>query len=151
MLEIKFSSTNCKRVKFVFKNIGTATASEMMFYHQDPASDIMETLFADDSYLVVNEAYNSIDALDTLEENVKDHPLYENFKVLIYDARAIVLNNKYTAGQAATRVVNYLENEEYNDRFEVQRDQIVNIVSKGVSTEDGPAVTLKSPFSIIRS
>ena len=39
VIEIKFNPTSFKRIKFVFKNTGTATTSEMMFYKEDAAQE----------------------------------------------------------------------------------------------------------------
>ena len=46
VIEIKFKPTSFKRIKFVFKNIGTTTASEMMFYKEDEVTDSINRLFA---------------------------------------------------------------------------------------------------------
>ncbi|MGU8157623.1 hypothetical protein ACV3TI_16035, partial [Clostridium perfringens] len=110
VIEIKFNPTNFKRVKFVFKNTGTATASEMMFYKEDVAQDKLNSLFTDDTLTKVSEEFNSIQALNELEESVKEHPLYEKFKQSIEDAKVIVENKKIKASKANMRKASYVEN-----------------------------------------
>ncbi|WP_243447134.1 discoidin domain-containing protein [Clostridium perfringens] len=131
VIEIKFNPTNFKRVKFVFKNTGTATASEMMFYKEDVAQDKLNSLFTDDTLTKVSEEFNSIQALNELEESVKEHPLYEKFKQSIEDAKVIVENKKIKASKANMRKASYVENEEYNNLYRMSYDNIKSISNNG--------------------
>ena len=131
VIEIKFNPTSFKRIKFVFKNNGTATASEMMFYKEDSVSDNMSKLFADDTYTKVSEEFNNEEALNKLEESIKDHPLYSKFKQSIDDARAIVNNKDIEATTATLREVSYAENEEYNNLYKISKDKIESITAAG--------------------
>ena len=131
VVEIKFNPTSFKRIKFVFKNNGTATASEMMFYKEDSASDKVKTIFADNTFTKVSEEFNSLESLNTFEESVKNHPLYNEFKQTIDDAKAIVENKQIEATEATMRQASYVENEEYNNLFKVSRDKIESISNNG--------------------
>ena len=131
VIEIKFNPTSFKRIKFVFKNKGTATASEMMFYKEDAAQDKLKGLFADDTLTKVSEEFNSIEALNELEESVKEHPLYKEFKQSIEDAKAIVENKQIEATEATMRKATYVENEEYNNLYRMSYDNIKSISNNG--------------------
>jgi len=131
MLEIKFDPALCQRVKFVFKNHGTATVSEIMFYEEDTVTDEVKHLFADDSYLVLTEAYRNQDTLDALAKRVEGHPLERQYNVLIHDAKMILSKWSLSPSAAQTREVNYFENGEYNKEYQVPRNQIQSIVSAG--------------------
>ena len=131
VVEIKFNPTSFKRIKFVFKNKGTATASEMMFYKEDAAQDKLKGLFADDTLTKVSEEFNSIEALNELEESVKEHPLYKEFKQSIEDAKAIVENKQIEATKATMRKATYVENEEYNNLYRMSYDNIKSISNNG--------------------
>ena len=131
MLEIKFNQTNFKRVKFVFKNNGTATISEMMFYKEDKAADSMSRLFTDNTYANVSDEFNNEESLNKLEELISGHPLYESYKTSIDDARAILNKKEIEATTAGMRKVNYTESEEYNNIYKISRDKIQSIKAAG--------------------
>ena len=92
VVEIRFNKTTFKRIKFVFKeaNQNWASASEFMFYKEDKLSDKMKNLFTDDTMSKVNEEFNTIEKLEVLENEVKEHPLYEDFKEDIENAKIIL-------------------------------------------------------------
>ncbi len=129
--EIKFNPTKFKRIKFVFKNTGTATASEMMFYKEDASSDKINRLFTDSTFTKVCEEFNSIEVLNALEESVKEHPLYEQFKQSIENAKVIVENKQIEATVANMRKATYVENEKYNDLYRVPYTNIASISNNG--------------------
>ena len=131
LVEIKFNPTSFKRIKFIFKNNGTATASEFMFYKEDKGSDQMAKLFTDSTLSKVNEEFNSLDKLNKLEESVKTHPLYTKFKESIADAKAIVENKEVETTTAITRKITYGENDEYNKLYKVSMDNIESITNNG--------------------
>jgi hypothetical protein len=131
VVEIKFNPTSFKRIKFVFKNNGTATASEMMFYKEDSASDKVKSIFTDNTFTKVSEEFNTLESLNNFEESVKNHPLYNEFKQTIDDAKAIVESKPIEATEATMRKVSYVENEEYNGLFKVSNDKIESISNNG--------------------
>lgn len=90
MIEIKFNPTNFKRIKFVFKNNGTATASEMMFYKEDTILDKVNSIFTDNTFSQLVEEFNSIDKINKLEEYIIDHPLKNQLQEKVYLAKSII-------------------------------------------------------------
>ena len=104
---------------------------EMMFYKEDAAQDKLKGLFADDTLTKVSEEFNSIEALNELEESVKEHPLYKEFKQSIEDAKAIVENKQIEATKATMRKATYVENEEYNNLYRMSYDNIKSISNNG--------------------
>ena len=138
LVEIKFDSTDFKRLKFKFKKASQdwASASEFMFYKEDKISDKIKGLFTDDTLSQVSEEFNSIDKINKFEEEVKNHPLYENFKESIEDAKIILENNKIEATEAkvskleAYHISNEKDNE-YSKLFRMSNSNISNISSNG--------------------
>ena len=51
-----------------------------MFYKEDTVSDKMLTLFTDATMSKVSEEFDTIEKLEALENEVKNHPFYEKFK-----------------------------------------------------------------------
>ena len=98
LVEIKFNSTDFKRLKFKFTkaNQNWASASEFMFYREDVISDKMKNLFTDSTMSNVSEEFNSVDKINDLEEEAKNHPLYEDYKEDIENAKSLVKNSKVT-------------------------------------------------------
>ena len=85
LVEIKFNSTNFKRLKFKFikANQDWASASEFMFYKEDTLSHKVEKLFTDNTMSKLSEEFNNIEKINELEEEVKGHPLEnENMQVI---------------------------------------------------------------------
>ena len=90
MLEIKFNPTSFKRIKFVFKNNGTATISEMMFYEEDSVSDKVNSIFTDNTFSKVVEEFNSMDKINELKVQIENHPLKDQLQEKIELAESIV-------------------------------------------------------------
>ena len=136
MLEIKFNPTNFKRIKFVFKNNGTATISEMMFYKEDKALDKVNRLFTDSTMSIVSEEFNTIDKVNELEEELKDHPLYEEYKENFKNARNLLQQGKIEASKAkVSKFETYYSDyrEAYDDAFKMDNSNIKSITSTGGS------------------
>lgn len=97
LVEIKFNSTKFKRIKFRFKtaNQGWASASEFMFYKEDSVTDKIEKLFTDGLMMKLKDEFNSVDAINKLEEGLKNHPLEEQYKETLNLAKNIVSNKDY--------------------------------------------------------
>ena len=94
MLEIQFDATKAKRVKFVFDNAHNdwASISDMRLYKEDSISEKMKRLFTSGLMDTVSEEFNTIDKLNELANEVKNHPLsimYENEIQMAKD----ILNN----------------------------------------------------------
>ena len=86
------SKVNARRVKFKFvKASGEwASFSEVAFYKEDKLSDKVAGLFTDENKTEVVESYNTLEKLEGLREEVKNHPAYELFKVELDNAEKII-------------------------------------------------------------
>lgn len=101
IVEIQFTPTEFKRLKFVFTkaNQDWASASELSFYKEDAVTDKIESLFTDGTMSKVIDSYNSIEKINALAIEAKTHPLYEsNFKEILDLARAVVSGEVETEG-----------------------------------------------------
>lgn len=129
VVEIKFSETRFKRIKFKFKTAHQdwASASEFMFYKEDKLSDKMKNLFTDDTMSQVSAEFNSVEKLNDLEEEVKNHPLYNDFKEDIEDAKILLENNKIEATKATTKQFEHYSNKEYSNLFKMDNSNINSI------------------------
>lgn len=133
VVEIKFNPTKFKRIKFVFKKADNdwASASEFMFYKEDELSDKMDRLFTDDTMSEVSEEFNSIEDINALEEEVKNHPLYSDFKEYIENARELLNNQNVEATTATTKQFEHYSNEEYSNLFKMDNNNIKSISNNG--------------------
>lgn len=133
VVEIKFNPTKFKRIKFVFKKADQdwASASEFMFYKEDKLSDKMDRLFTDDTMSEINEEFNSIEEIDALEEEVKNHPLYSDFKEYIENARELLNDQNVEATTATTKQFEHYSNEEYSNLFKMDNNNIKSISNNG--------------------
>lgn len=138
IVEIQFKPTEFKRLKFIYKkaNQDWASASEFLFYKEDQLSDKMGNLFTDNTFSTVNESFNTIDALNKLEEEAKGHPLYSLFKEDIANARSL-LNQKDIESTTATvsKLKGYgteFENA-YSDAFRMPNSNVSKVTTNGGS------------------
>ena len=135
-VEIKFNPTQFKRIKFKFikANQDWASASEFMFYKEDKVSEKIKNLFTDDTMSKVNEEFNSIDKLNALEEEVKEHPLYEDYKISLEDAKILLQGNKIEPTTAKVSRLEAYHNEkdaEYSELYRMPNDNITNVSANG--------------------
>lgn len=134
VIEIKFEPTKFKRLKFVFKNSGTATASEMMFYKEDKTLDKVKSLFTDSTMSEVSEEFNTVEKLNALEEEFKSHPLYNEYKEQIENARIIIENSGVEYKDAkVSEFLQYSDKKlnEYDEMFKIKREDITSITTNG--------------------
>ena len=133
VIEIKFNPTNFKRIKFVFKNKGTATVSEMMFYKEDLVLDKMKSIFTDSTLSVVSEEFNTIEKISALEEEAKLHPLYEDYKDTINNVKALIRRGQVQAVEATVNNFGVSDEnlEQYNEQFKISRDEIIKASNTG--------------------
>ena len=129
MMQFKFNTINTKKIKFVFveANNNWASASEFWFYKEDPISDKIDRLFIDSNMNAVSEEFNSIEKINTLEEEVKSHPLYELYKEDLENAKILITKNKIEAGVATTQSFKNYDNEAYSELFRVPLSNIASI------------------------
>ena len=71
-IEIEIDPTQFKQLKFVFTNAseGWAAASEFMFYKQDEVAEQVNRLFTDSKKNKVSEAFNTVEKLAAVEEQL---------------------------------------------------------------------------------
>lgn len=136
IVEIKFNSTEFKRIKFKFKkaNEDWASASEFMFYKEDVVSDKMKKLFTDSTMSQVNNEFNNIEKINALEEEVKNHPLYSEFKEDIENAKLIVENKEVNYSDAKLSKFKDMNSDSlplYDSLYKVNSNKIKSITTNG--------------------
>ncbi|MEG0439171.1 MAG: NPCBM/NEW2 domain-containing protein [Solibacillus sp.] len=129
IVEIQFTPTEFKRLKFVFTkaNQNWASAAEFQFYKEDQVSNNMKNLFTDDTFSAVSKEFNTLEALHQLETEVNDHPLYPLFKEDIENAKAILNQNEVQTTTAATKTFDLYSNEKYSKLFKMGSENILSI------------------------
>lgn len=93
IVEFELSQVSARRVKFKFveANQGWASLSEVSFYKEDVLADkVTHELFTDDTQTDVTETYNTLEKVDALRAEVKDHPAYALFEELLTKAEQII-------------------------------------------------------------
>ena len=132
-VEIRFNPTEFKRVKFVFRKAyeDWACAAEFGLYTQDELAEKIERLFTDSTMSIVSEEFNSVDKIDALEKEVKNHPFYEDFKEDIINARELLNQQKVEASVATTKQFEHYSTEEYSNLFKMSNDNIESIKNNG--------------------
>lgn len=132
-LEFKFQPTKFKRIKFKFVKayIDRPFVAEFRFYKEDKVSDKIANLFTDATMSKVSEEFNTIEKLDALENEAKDHPLYEEFKEYIENAKILLQENKIEATTAVTRRFEEYFNDEYSSLFKMDNSNIKGIKNNG--------------------
>ena len=133
MVEAKFGNQTFKRIKLkaIKSDADWATLNELMFFTEDETSDKIERLFTNSNLNEVSEEFRSAEAFKALENEAKAHPLYDNFKEDLYNAKAILNPQGVKETKISTRVANYLENKEYMKKFNVPHTEVKNITNNG--------------------
>ena len=132
-LEFKFQPTKFKRIKFKFVKayIDRPFVAEFRFYKEDRVSDKIANLFTDATMSKVSEEFNTVEKLEALENEVKDHPLYEEFKEDIENAKILLQENKIEATTAITTRFEDYSNNEYSNLFKMNNSNIKGIKNNG--------------------
>ena len=132
-VSIKFNPTEARRVKFVYTKAyeNFALAYEFGLYKQDTIIDKMANLFTDETMNTISEEYANMEALNKLEDEVKAHPFYEDFREDIENAKALVEQGEVEATVSKTKKFNHYNNKEYMDQFVINRDNIKKISNNG--------------------
>lgn len=132
-LEFKFLPTKFKRIKFKFVKayIDRPFVAEFRFYKEDKESDKIANLFTDATMSKVSEEFNTVEKLEALENEVKDHPLYEEFKEDIENAKILLQENKIEATTAITTRFEDYSNNEYSNLFKMNNSNIKGIKNNG--------------------
>ncbi|WP_330615547.1 NPCBM/NEW2 domain-containing protein [Romboutsia sp. 1001713B170131_170501_G6] len=140
-MQFKFNPTNFKRLKFVFKECyqNRPFISEARFYKQDALSEKMGTLFTDNNKNKVNPDFATLDKITALENEAKGHPLYNEFKEDLNDAKQVLEGNNATYVDAkVTKFKEFgsKELEAYDDQFKISNDKITKITTNGRQWSD---------------
>ena len=132
-VSIKFNPTEARRVKFVYTKAyeNFALAYEFGLYKQDPAIDKMASLFTDETMNTVSEEFANMEALNKLEDEVKVHPFYDDFKEDIDNAKALVEQGEVEATASKTKKFNHYSNKEYMEQYAIKRENIKKISNNG--------------------
>ncbi|QGM29526.1 DUF5011 domain-containing protein [Bacillus sp. N3536] len=133
IIEIEFDSTEFKRIKFVFKkaNQDWASAAEFGFYKEDHVRASMKSLFTDSTFTKVSAEFSSVEALNNLDKEAQNHPLYEQYKEDIENARALITEEKIESTIATTKQFKYYSDNEYSKLFRMDYDNILSIRNNG--------------------
>lgn len=129
IVEIQFQPAEFKRLKFVYTKAHQdwASAAEFSFYKEDPLSEKMATVFTDDTFSTVSEAFNTIEAIDALAEEAKNHPLYPLFKENLENAKALINQENVETTTATTKPFPYFANNDYSKLFRMDNENIKSI------------------------
>ena len=132
-IAIKFNPTEARRVKFVFTEAyeDWAVASEFGLYKPDTTLDKMERLFTDSNMNKVSAEFDTIEELKALEEECQKHPLYNDFKEDLANAKAIIENVKKESTVATTKKFLHVENKEYLEEFRMPYENIKRVTNNG--------------------
>ncbi|MDO5794277.1 MAG: NPCBM/NEW2 domain-containing protein [Turicibacter sp.] len=137
-MEIVFNPTAARRVKFVFKKgyEDWAIASEFGIYKIDSTYEKMNNIFTNDSKNELSEAVNTIEKLNAFEEEVSQHPLYDDVKEDIQNARALLEAKEVTYMDAIISKFASLNDERlttYDNLYKIPREKIKSITTNGGS------------------
>lgn len=140
-VEIKFKPTDFKRIKFVFKSTNTnglekglPSASEFMFYKEDPVRERMNRLYTNDKKNKLSEEFMSSQALEDLEVAAQSHPLYDDMKEDLENARILLESSKLEYVDANVSKFISVSNDvlnQYNEEFKIKRENITSITTNG--------------------
>ena len=76
--------------KFIEANQNWASIGEVAFYKEDTLADKVNSLFTDNSKTEVTESYNTLDNVQALREEVKEHPAANLFEEDLVKAEEII-------------------------------------------------------------
>lgn len=94
VVEFKINKTTARRVmfKFIEANQNWASIGEISFYGEDILADkINNELFTDSSKTEVTESYNTLQKVDALREEIKNHPAAKLFEKDLAKAEEIII------------------------------------------------------------
>ena len=98
LVEVKFKPTKFKRlkIKVTKSNQNWATLNELMFFKEDVVADKVYNIFTNDLMNELNSDFNSLEAIEALEKEVKSHPLKSELMEIVDMAKELLkAPNKY--------------------------------------------------------
>lgn len=133
LVEIKFNPTDFKRLKFKFKKADQnwASAAEFMFYKEDKLNEKFNGLFTESSMNKVSEEFNTLEKLNSFENELKDHPMYDLYKEGLNNARAILTETSENPTKATLGQITYNLNDDYNNQYRMPYKNIKAIKNNG--------------------
>ncbi|GAA0864714.1 NPCBM/NEW2 domain-containing protein [Paraclostridium tenue] len=136
MLQFKFDTITAKKFKFVFKeaNQGWASASEFWFYREDNIINKMDKLFTNESKKQISPDFNTIEKLDAFDREASTHPLYNNIKEDIDNARIILENKALEFTQSKVSKFKSFNDErlvKYDELFKIPMNKVTSITTNG--------------------
>ncbi|MEK4426870.1 NPCBM/NEW2 domain-containing protein [Solibacillus sp. FSL K6-1523] len=142
LIEAKFEPTTFKRVKFKFKksNQNWATLNELAFYKEDVIQDKVNSIFTDGTMSALVPEFNNIDQINALENEAKEHPLYNILKERLDLAKSIV-NGELAVGGTI------VEAEQRGDMVKHAKDRLKfgfgnNLQPTGFAAQPGDKITV---------
>lgn len=93
IIEINLNGVKARRVKFIFVEAyaNWASIGEVGFYKEDTlANKVLNDLFVDLEESDINEKYNSLEKLENLRTELKNHPAYNIFEERLSKAEELV-------------------------------------------------------------
>ena len=92
LVEAKFKPTTFKRlkIKVIKSNQNWATLNELMFFKEDVVADKVYNIFTNDLMNELNPDFNSLEAIEALEKEVKSHSLKSELMEIIDMAKDLL-------------------------------------------------------------
>lgn len=139
VVEFNISKTNARRVKFKFieANQDWASIGEMAFYREDTLADkVNNDLFTDSTKTEVSDKYNTLEKVQALREEVKNHPAAKLFEEDLKKAEEIIIAKLPTL---SLEKVSYVKlNSDFNVMLGVSaNDQEDGDITKKVTIDKG--------------
>ena len=139
VVEFNISKTNARRVKFKFieANQDWASIGEMAFYREDTLADkVNNDLFTDSTKTEVSKKYNTLEKVQALREEVKEHPASKLFEEDLKKAEEIIIAKFPTL---SLEKVSYVKlNSDFNVMLGVSaNDQEDGDITKKVTVDKG--------------
>ena len=133
-LQIKFSPTEVRRIKFVYKKgyENWALASEFGLYMTDELDDKMDILFVDDDMKEVNPQFGTVQAIDNLIEEAQDHPFKDEYVEKLNIAKELI-----EFGQVQGGTANVSKFEPFYTEYINQYDDVYRVKNLSISNNGG--------------
>ena len=136
MLEFKFPTVTTKKVKFIYieANQNWASASEFWFYKEDALIDQMNHIFTNEAKNELSDHVNTLEKLDEFEALAMNHPLYDDYKEDIKNARILLERKEVSYMNAIVSKFVSLTDERlsaYDALYKVSLDQVTSITTNG--------------------
>lgn len=132
-LQIKFSPTEVRRIKFVYKKgyENWALASEFGLYMPDELEDKIEILFVDENMNEVNPQFGTIKAIDNLIEEAENHPFKNEYMEKLNIAKELIEFGQIQGGTANVSKFEPFYTEYINEYDDVYRVENLSISNNG--------------------